>query len=51
MDAEGVKAAAAWLASHELVDDDPPLDGALYDISNWVEYAAARGDMLIGFCD
>jgi hypothetical protein len=46
-----VKTAARWLADHPLVaDDDPTLDGALYRLSEWIEFAAARGDMLVGFC-
>jgi hypothetical protein len=47
---ELVKKAADWLANQPLVaDDDTTLDGALYCFSEWVEYAAARGEMLVGF--
>jgi hypothetical protein len=49
--ADDVKSAASWLKTNALVaDNDPVLDGALYDISEWVEFASSRGDMLIGFC-
>lgn len=44
-----VQTTATMIAKNGLGSDDADLDQALFDISEWTEVAAARGDMLVGF--
>jgi hypothetical protein len=49
IDESSVRATAELIAKNGLSAEDPELDGALFDVSEWTEVAAARGDMLVGF--
>jgi hypothetical protein len=49
IDQLSVRVTAEWIAENGLRDDDAAIDEALFDISEWTEVAAARGDMLVGF--
>jgi hypothetical protein len=49
LEAARIQAAAAALPPDGLTSDDPKVDAALFDLSEWVVTAAARHDMLVGF--
>jgi hypothetical protein len=44
-----VQVAAQFLKAHPLSSDAADIESAFVDVGDWVDVAASRGDMLVGF--